>query len=252
MELEHLIYNYLEWLKDEISFEKIGAYYEITTPYLDSSNDYLQIYVRQEGDEVFFSDDGYIIGNLQAHGFIFTPARKQHLKQLLYQYGVTLKGNELTAQGNISQFAPKKHLFLQAMLRVDDMCHLAKEKAPSFFFDDVKTFFDGKEIFYSENVQFTGKSGFQHNYDFLLQRSRNRPERLCLAINTPNKTTMGNALFAWSDTKPSRKNDSQLIVILNDSKSVSKKLDDGFESYGVFPIRWSERNNPSNIEILSA
>ena len=56
MELEHLICNYLEWLKDEISFEKIGAYYEITPPYLDSSNDYLQIYVRQEGDEVFFSE----------------------------------------------------------------------------------------------------------------------------------------------------------------------------------------------------
>ncbi len=252
MELENLICNYLEWLKGEISFEKVGEYYEITTPYLDSSNDYLQIYVRQEGDEIFFSDDGYTICNLQAHGFSFTSARKQHLKQLLFQYGVTLKGNELTTKGHISQFAPKKHLFLQAMLRVDDMYHLSKEKVSSFFLDDIKNFFDGKEIFYSENVQFTGKSGFQHNYDFLLQRNRNHPERLCLAINTPSKTTMGNALFAWNDTKPSRRDDSQLIVFLNDDKYISKKLDEGFENYGVIPMRWSERNNPKSIEILSA
>ena len=48
MDIQKLIDEYAMWLKSEITFEKIGEYYEITTPYLDIDNDYLQIYVRQD------------------------------------------------------------------------------------------------------------------------------------------------------------------------------------------------------------
>ena len=69
--------------------------------------------------------------------------------------------------------------------------------------DTKKDIFDQKEIFYSDNVQFTGISGFAHNYDFLLQRTKAKPERLCQAVNNPNKSSIGNILFAWNATKPS-------------------------------------------------
>ena len=92
-----------------------------------------------------------------------------------------------------------------------------------FFLDDLQAFFDEKEIYYSDNVQFTGISGLSHNYDFLLQRSRTKPERLCQAVNRLDRSKMSNILFAWYDTKPARKSDSQLIVIFNDHNSVSKK-----------------------------
>ena len=108
------------------------------------------------------------------------------------------------------------------MLRIDDMFMISKSKVASFFLDDIQEFFDEKEIYYSDNVQFTGISGFAHNYDFLLQRSRTKPERLCQAVNNPNKSSMGNILFAWNDTKPARKNGSQLIVILNDQNNIAK------------------------------
>ena len=45
MDIQKLINDYTQWLKSEITFSKIGEYYEITTPYLDNANDYLQIYV---------------------------------------------------------------------------------------------------------------------------------------------------------------------------------------------------------------
>ena len=44
MDIQKMIDEYARWLKSEITFERIGEYYEITTPYLDSANDYLQIY----------------------------------------------------------------------------------------------------------------------------------------------------------------------------------------------------------------
>ena len=63
---------------------------------------------------------------------------------------------------------------------------------------------------------------------------------------------MGNILFAWNDTKPARKNGSQLIVILNDQNNIAKGVEDAFLNYGAKVIKWSERENVNNLELLSA
>ena len=75
MDIKKLIDDYATWLKSEISIKEFGEYYEITTPYLDDANDYLQIYVKQIGDEIYFSDDSATIGNLKMCGFKFTPKK---------------------------------------------------------------------------------------------------------------------------------------------------------------------------------
>ena len=252
MDIQKLIDEYAAWLKSEITFEKIGEYYEITTPYLDNANDYLQIYVRQSGDDIFFTDDSATIQGLKMSGFQFTPNRKAHLQRILNQYGIKLEGDELVAKAPINGFAQKKHLFIQAIMRIDDMFAVSKSKVASFFLDDIQDFFEAREIYYSDNVQFTGISGFAHNYDFLLQRTKNKPERLCQAVNNPNKSSMGNILFAWNDTKPSRKKDSQLIVILNDHNNVARGVEDAFANYDAKVIRWSERDKAENLSLISA
>ena len=252
MDIQTLIDEYAAWLKNEISFQQVGEYYEITAPYLDSANDYLQIYVRQEGDEILFSDDGMTIRNLEMNGFQFTPMRTKYLKRVLMQYGVSEHQGELVAKAPRKEFAQKKHLFIQAMLRVDDMFALSKPKVASLFLDDVQDFFSEKGIYCAENVQFTGTSGFSHNYDFLFQRNRTQPERLCQAVNNPNKSSMGNILFAWNDTKPARRSDSQLIVILNDQNGIAKGIEDAFERYDANVVRWSERDKTENLSLLSA
>lgn len=252
LDIQRLIDEYTSWLKSEITFDKIGEYYEITTPYLDNANDYLQIYVKQDGDDIFFTDDSATMHGLKMNGFQFTPNRKTHLQRILCQYGVQLNGDELIAKVPINNFAQKKHLFIQAMLRIDDMFAVSKAKVSSFFLDDIQDFFAEKEIYYSDNVQFTGISGFSHNYDFLLQRSKTKPERLCQAVNNPNKSSMGNILFAWNDTNPARKNGSQLIVILNDQNNIAKGVEDAFLNYEAKVILWSQRNKDSNLALLSA
>ena len=37
MDIQGLIDEYAAWLREKITFEKFGEYYEITTPYLDNS-----------------------------------------------------------------------------------------------------------------------------------------------------------------------------------------------------------------------
>lgn len=252
MDIQKLIDEYATWLKSEITFEKIGEYYEITTPYLDNSNDYLQIYVRMAGEEIYFTDDSATIRSLKMTGFQFTSARRSHLQKILTQYGVKLNGDELICKAPVNAFAQKKHLFIQAMLRIDDMFSISKSKVASLFLDDIQDFFIEKEIYFADNVQFTGTSGFSHNYDFLLQRSKTKPERLCQAVNNPNRTSMGNILFAWNDTKSARKNDSQLIVILNDQNAITRGIEDAFKNYDAKVVRWSEINTDSNLALFAA
>lgn len=252
MNIQKLINEYTSWLKSEITFERYGEYYEITTPYLDNANDYLQIYVKQENDNIFFTDDSATINGLKMSGFQLTKNRKEYIEKILYQYGVTLNGTELTAKAPANFFAQKKHMFIQAMLRVDDLFATIKTRVQSSFLDDILNFFEQKEIYYSDNVQFTGTSGFTHTYDFLLQRSKNQPERLCQAVNNPTKNYMESILFSWHDTKPARKHESQLIVILNDQNNIAKGVEDGFINYDAKVIHWSERSKKQTLELLVA
>ena len=109
MDIQKLIDDYTSWLKNEITFEKVGEYSEITTPYLDHANDYLQIYVKQEGNDIFFTDDSATMHTLKMNGLQLTPNRKLQLQRILYQFGVQLKGDELTATAPVKTFAQKKY-----------------------------------------------------------------------------------------------------------------------------------------------
>lgn len=244
--------EYINWLEDEIKLEKIDEYIEITSPFLDRYNDYLQIYAKIEKDnEIFLTDDSYTINNLKMSGIdINSPKRKQLLNSFLNKYRVKLDNDSLVIKAGIEDF-PQKILFLmQAMLNVDDMFMLSQNKVASIFLDDIKNFLDGKEIFYSENVNFIGKSGFFYSYDYLIQRTKNKPERLCKAINNPNKQNFQSTMFMWNDTKETRNADSQLIVFLNDENRIDPSIIEGFKNYEVNAVPWSKREK--YLELLTA
>ena len=48
---DDLIRSYYDWLKAKTAWREINDWVEITTPYLDRHNDYIQIYLRQQGNE---------------------------------------------------------------------------------------------------------------------------------------------------------------------------------------------------------
>ena len=45
---DDLIRSYYDWLKAKTSWREVNGWVEITTPYLDRHNDYIQIYLRQQ------------------------------------------------------------------------------------------------------------------------------------------------------------------------------------------------------------
>ena len=244
--------KYIKWLEQEISVNKIGEYLEITSPFLDRYNDYLQVYAKLEADdEIILTDDAYIINNLQMSGVdINSNKRKQVLESFLNKYNVKLEEDALVTKSGIEDF-PQKILFLmQAMLNIDDMFMLSQNKVASIFLEDVTEFLDSRDIFYSKDVSFVGKSGFIYSYEYLLQRTKEKPERLCKVINNPNKQNFQNTIFIWNDTKETRDNDSQLIVFLNDENKIDATVIEGFKNYNVNTIPWSEREK--HLELLRA
>lgn len=236
--------KYISWLEDEITVNKIGEYIEVTSPFLDRYNDYLQVYAKLENDkEILLTDDSYIINNLEMSGIdMKSSKRKQLLQSFLNKYSVKLENNALVTKSNMEDF-PQKILFLmQAMINVDDMFMLSQNKVASLFLEDVKNFLDAKDIFYTRDVNFVGKSGFVYSYEYLIQRTKEKPERLCKVINNPNKQNFQSTMFMWNDTKETRDDNSQLIVFLNDENRIDSNVIEGFNKYNVDTIPWSERD----------
>lgn len=243
---------YIEWLNSKINLRNLDGIIEISTPFLDRHHDHLQIYVVPQKNGLRITDDGYIVNDLESSGCdVFSSnKRREMFETILNGFGISFdsKTNELFVDASIQNFPLKKHMLLQAMMTVNDMFLTSRTNVASLFLEDIERFFGLHEVIYVEQPSFHGKSGFTHRFDFVLPRIKNLPERLVSAINNPTRDRATNLLFAWEDTRSNRKNDVQLLAILNDEdKKVSKDVVHAFEQYEIKVILWSERNEHLNL-----
>jgi len=254
MDIKKIIDDYGNWIKSEITTEKFGEYYELTTPYLDRFNDYFQIYVKQESDgSIIMTDDGYIINNLNSSGIMFKSGskRKMLLDGIVKNFSLKLEGNAIVANATASNVSQKKHQMVQAMLRIDDMFEISPEHVKNFFIEDIELFFNSNDIFYSRDFSLIGKTGSVYTYEFHFQRTRSKPERFCKAINKVNESQRNLTIFNWIDTQEKRKDEGELIVMLNDENKVSEVDTDAFKSYKIKPVPFSGRQEYIDLFIAA-
>jgi len=244
-EVQQLLNQYVAWLKDKTSLRQVKDWVEITTPYLDRHNDYLQIYAKDHNGGLLLTDDSYTIGDLERSGCkLDSPKRKKLLEITLNGFGVALNGTALEVHATRDSFALRKHNLVQAMLAVNDMFYLAAPMVTSLFYEDVVAWLDLNEVRYTPKVKFTGKSGYDHLFDFVIPKSRVQPERILRAVNRPSKDAAQSMVFAWLDTRDVRSPDSRAYAVLNDSdRTVSPDVVDALRSYDVRPVFWSNRDS---------
>lgn len=242
-EIQKLLDNYLNWLKDKTVLRQIEGRVEITTPYLDRHNDYLQFYVQREGNGFFLTDDGYTINDLRQSGCeLDSKKRKDLLKLTLNGFGIRLENDTLFVYASSENFALRKHNLVQAMLSINDLFYLAAPMVASLFFEDVTSWLGLHEIRYTPRVKFTGKSGYDHLFDFVIPSSKKYPERILQTINRPNRDRAQAVAFSWIDTKEVRPADSIAYAFLNDSNHVPLiPVLDALRNYDVKPVLWSKR-----------
>ncbi len=244
-EIQKMMDGYVSWLKEKTSLREIGGWVEITTPMLDRHNDYLQIYVQRENGHFILTDDGYTLRDLEQSGCrLDSPKRQELLRVTLNGFGVQQRNSALEIQATEENFPLKKHSLLQAMLGVNDLFYLAAPHTASLFYEDVALWMTTNEIRFVEQARFTGKTGYDHMFEFVIPRSKSSPERIVKPINRPDKGSAVDMVFAWLDTRETRPPEARAYALLNDMEQIVKSdVTEAFLSYDVRPVRWSERES---------
>ncbi len=244
-EIQTLMDQYVEWLRSKTTLRQVDGWVEITTPYLDRHNDYLQIYVRRQNGRYILTDDGYILSELELSGCkLESPKRSALLQMTLNGFGVKLVDGALEVSAIKEDFPLRKHNLVQAMLAVNDLFYLASPMVSSLFYEDVVAWLDENDIRYIPKVKFTGKSGYDHLFDFVIPKSRKQPERILQAISSPSRDEAMITAFAWFDTREVRPPNSRAYAILNDNeREVPPIVVDALQSYDVKAIPWSRRGD---------
>lgn len=124
MEIQRIIDGCVSWMKKEITYSRIGEYFEITLPYTDNAGDYIQIYVRQEGSSFIITDDGALLQNMQ-----LTEDLKRNLQDLLNRYGIKMNDEELVAESRIDVFPQQMHQYIEAVLKINSISAVENETA---------------------------------------------------------------------------------------------------------------------------
>lgn len=246
-DIRQLTEQYHAWLREKTNLRSIEDWVEITAPFLDRHNDYIQIYARRTNDGYFLTDDGETIDDLELSGCTLdSPKRKALLGTTLNGFGVQLDSNNnaLVVRTNARDFAQKKHNLLQAMLAVNDLFYLATPIVKSFFVEDVEAWLRISNVRFVPGIKLPGKSGYDHLYNFIIPESRNAPERVLLGVNRPDGNSAKRVVFAWEDTRQGRPAESRAYAILNDSaKQIPAGVLDAFSNYDMKPVPWSQRED---------
>lgn len=245
-EIQDLLDSYVYWLRDKSILREVSdEYIEITTPYLDRHNDYTQIYVKKSNGGYEITDGGETLIDLRASGCeLDTPKRKSLLTATLNGFGIKQKGDALFVAANKGNFSLRKHNLVQAILAVNDLFYLAVPYVASLFLEDVNEWLKNNNIRFTPQIKFTGKSGYDHTFDFVVPASNQAPERLLRAVTRPSRDIAESLAFTWVDTREVRPTESKFYAFLNDESNGSiVPVAEALDNYDIIPVPWSRRSD---------
>ena len=255
--LDDSISTYYEWLKSRTSARTIDetGWSVITTPFIGSFNDPINIYVRKVGDKVEFSDDGVIADNLSQQGISISrsPKKKEIVSYILLNYGVDLVDDELHSIVPIEMFAQAKHNMLSAMIEMSEMALTVKSSASSIFREEVRDFFDSQNLIYTPQFIVKGATGLEFTFDF--QFAGRTKETVVKSFSSLNKINVPNFLVTWQDVRENRESTSgktiQGMAIVNDTIiTIRQEYTDALLMKGCDILPWSQKDSPQTKERL--
>ena len=247
---ERLLDMYTSWLRDRSRVRRVAddGWVEISTPFLDRHNDHVQIYARRLGDNDFeLTDDGNTIQDLRMDGCELDTDRRQWFLGLTVRgFGIDLTTDEqLSVRANAEDFPRKTHGLVQAIIGINDLFLTSQPNVQTFFKEDVQAWLTASEVRFSPSVKFTGKSGFDHYFDFVIPATPGKAgERFLRALNSVDREKAGYYVFQWGDLRETRGPDAAAFAIINDEEqkpreSVLKAL----RGYDITPVLYSQRQD---------
>ncbi len=245
-ECEKLTASYAAWVKKHLRIEQADGVCVIETPFLDRHSDHLQIVVERTPQGYRLTDDGHVLRDLKMSGCeLDSVSRQEKLSSILGSFGVEVRDAQLVAEATTSSFPQKKHDLIQAMLAVGDLVVLARPTVEALFLEDVSRFLDAKGVRAAPRLKLAGKSGLDHNFDFIIPASSAKvqqiPERIVKAVATPNREHTVELMFAWQDVQPTRPGAKAYAFLNDQERSISPDLLTALMKYEITPVKWGER-----------
>jgi Domain of unknown function DUF1829/Domain of unknown function DUF1828 len=235
---------YLSWLNEKITSQVSPEHdiIEIETPFLNHNNDWISIYLATDNNMLILSDSGNTLNELELSGVnLKTNARKEVLNNFLNTYGLKLKDEELYKVTSLNTIAQDKHFLIQGILAINDMFILNRTTVKSLFFEDVIKHFDSLDIRYTSDIVLIDKSGLQHNFSFVIPKSKKYNERIINAMNhLDSKDKLQGTLMKFIDLKETRRDVSGVVIINDLDKNIKNEYITALHNYDIKTILFSK------------
>jgi len=114
--------DYGKYIQEEINIIKAGDYYEVTVPYLDWDNDFIQFYIQRDDDQVVFTDDGITLHTF-TQGENDCKIIEEKLNDFSYRFSVKLNNGEIVAKTHIDNFLWRFHTYIHGLLFIYGFCN---------------------------------------------------------------------------------------------------------------------------------
>lgn len=257
MTMQGLKTQYLNFLNSFASQVNINnTTTRITTPFLDSDNDLIEIYIeKKDADNYYLTDDGITIADLAMKGVTFDKGSKrlERLNKIVSDYGVSVTSKEIFTTSNMKDLPLKLYFLSQTIQKVSDLYVLNRPSIIKIFYDDVKSFLDKNDVRYTEDVILMGKSNIATRFDFVIPKSKKAPDRLIQTCSSIELGATRSYLFGWIDTVDRRRDKSELYIIYDDTvKKPSVDVESAISSYGGRAIPFSDINKKENKTLIIA
>lgn len=199
----------LQVVKKELIFTDVEQdYVSISTPFIDTNFDNINLYARIiNQDQVEVSDFGYTITNLEELGITLNKRSKtvwRIYESALNDFGINREDEALIIRTSLDRFPIAKNRLLQGIMRINDISYLSKGNVKAAFNDIVEEYFINNGILYTPNVEIANGNGIASRFDFSIP-SKSGIEHLVKTTARPNDPNYAKTFnFDVKATKPKR------------------------------------------------
>lgn len=252
MAIESIKESYLEWIKNNTSFsEVLNNSVELSSPFVDSLNENIKLYIEPDQTKFKITDDGYTLWSLESAGVVIRKG--SHREKMLYdvidrhRISINPSTNELYIYSDKKSLGSSIHSLIQATLTISDFLKLNKKSIKNLFIEEVSKYFNENEEIFDPfpDIEIQGKSKLLHRFDYLMT-VKNKQKKLVRLVNHLDQVQLERILLSWQDTSQQRttkyKENLGMVALINDSqKPITNKFEEAFLQYGIEAIGFSNK-----------
>lgn len=252
MTLDTIKDSYINWIKENTVFtEVLNNSIELSSPFVDSLNENIKLYIEPNQTKFKVTDDGYTIWSLETAGV--SIRKGSHREKMLYdvidKHCITINPltNELFVYSDKDSLGGSIHSLIQATLTVSDFLKTNKKNIKNLFMEEVSNYFrENEEIFDPfPDIEIQGKSKLLHRFDYLMTVQK-KQKKLVKLVNHLDQVQLERILLSWQDTSQQRttkyKESLGMVALINDShKPIASKYEEAFLQYGIEAIGFTNK-----------